>query len=266
MSIELVTGYTGEPHVTSAQARAMQAGMFGTGGVVLPTKSMFAASLASANEVVVGTGDLVMQGAHVTSEAPTSLEIANGSQGMKRNDLVVCRYTKDPSTLVESAELVMLQGTPSASTPSDPAVASGSILDGAETAEMPLYRISLNGVNVSNPVALFELYEPFLVESRGGWTVQKWLNGRMRATKVNTARFICTTAYSSIFTSGIYSISLPSGFKTVDGARLDLQAGLGIWGTQLQSVGTSTIKYYAWSARSLDQTNTLYIEVEGTWK
>lgn len=156
---ELVTGHAGKAHATAEQAAGLNAGILGLDDYVLNVHDKFEITVVSANKVTIGTGELVMQGRHVSQGAPEDLLITNGSQGMKRNDLIVCRYTKGAGS-VESAQLVVVRGTPTTGTPTDPAVNTTSPLDGGTTYDMPLYRIPLDGITIGTPVALFNVLKP----------------------------------------------------------------------------------------------------------
>lgn len=157
--VELVTGHAGKAHATAEQAAGLNAGILGLDDYVLDVHDKFKITVVSANKVTVGTGELVMQGRHVSQGTPEDLIVTNGSQGQKRNDLIVCRYAKG-SQSVESAELVVVRGTPTTGTPTDPAVNTTSPLDGGTTYDMPLYRIPLDGITIGTPVALFNVLKP----------------------------------------------------------------------------------------------------------
>lgn len=154
MSIQLVTGHAGSAHVTSAQDGRLNAAAWGDGKYVLPTQAQFAITVNSANSVTVATGDAMLEGRHVTSEAPTTLAVDSGTQGMKRNDLVCIVYAKNGSG-VESAELRVVKGTETSGTPADPAVPSGSVLDGDSTCAMALWRLPIDGITMGTPEQLF---------------------------------------------------------------------------------------------------------------
>lgn len=156
---ELVTGHAGKAHATAEQAAGLNAGILGLDDYVLNVHDKFEITVVSANKVTIGTGELVMQGRHVSQGAPEDLLITNGSQGMKRNDLIVCRYTKGAG-LVESAQLLVVKGTPTTGTPTDPALNTTSPLDGGTTYDMPLYRIPLDGITIGTPVPLFNVLKP----------------------------------------------------------------------------------------------------------
>lgn len=156
---ELVTGHAGKAHATAEQAAGLNAGILGLDDYVLNVHDKFKITVVSANKVTIGTGELVMQGRHVSQGTPEDLIVTNGSQGQKRNDLIVCRYAKG-SQSVESAKLVVVRGTPTTGTPTDPAVNTTSPLDGGTTYDMPLYRIPLDGITIGTPVALFNVLKP----------------------------------------------------------------------------------------------------------
>ena len=166
MSVELVTGYygvgeDGEPkrHVSSAEDGARQAGTVGLGCYALSTGSKLSATMEDANTLVVADGDVVMNGRHVSLPDPTSFTIPTGVQGQKVSNLAVLRYQKAADS-VESVTPIVLTGEPSAGTPTDPAYNEGSILDGDSPVDMPLYRVSTDGINAEDPEPLFDVLVP----------------------------------------------------------------------------------------------------------
>ena len=159
MASELITGFAGTPHVGSDDMGAFQAGILGTGSYVLQTGQQLKATVASSNKVTIGTGDLVMNGRHVRMATATDLTIQNGTQGQKRNDLIVCRYSK-ASDGKETAALTVVKGTATTGTPADPSYNKTSILDGASVSDMPLYRIPITNLSVGTPIQLFKVLTP----------------------------------------------------------------------------------------------------------
>ena len=113
MGIHIVTGYAGKEHVTSADAGSMNAGIVGTGRYVMQTAEQFAAEIVSNNLIKVKSGDLMNQGRHMRIDVNDYEEVTiqNGAQSVFRNDLIVARYKKDPSTLIETTEIVVIKGT-----------------------------------------------------------------------------------------------------------------------------------------------------------
>ena len=157
--VELVTGHAGKAHATAEQAAGLNAGILGLDDYVLDVHDKFKITVVSANKVTIGTGELVMQGRHVSQGTPEDLIVTNGSQGQKRNDLIVCRYAKG-SQNIESAKLVVVRGTPTTGTPTDPALNTTSPLDGGTTYDMALYRVPLDGITLGDPVPLFNVLKP----------------------------------------------------------------------------------------------------------
>lgn len=160
MTVELITGYAGTPHIGSADIGAFQAGIVGPGDYALATGNQLRATMSNANTIAVQSGDAVLNGRHVHLTGTTTATVQSGTQGQKRNDLAVLRYTKNTTTGVETCSIVVLKGTPTTGTPADPAHNTGSILDGAATHDMPLYRIPINGITVGTLVPLFNVLKP----------------------------------------------------------------------------------------------------------
>ena len=63
--------------------------------------------------------------------------------------MIVVRYTKDATTGIEDANLVVIKGTAATSNPADPKHESGDIIGNGDTKhDMPLYRVKLNSLDV----------------------------------------------------------------------------------------------------------------------
>ena len=160
MTVELITGFAGTPHIGSDDIGAFQAGLVGPGDYALTTGNQLKATMSNANTIAVQSGDAVLNGRHVHLTGTTTATVQSGTQGQKRNDIAVLRYTKNTTTGVETCSIVVLKGTPTTGTPADPAHNTGSILDGVATHDMPLYRIPINGITVGTLVPLFNVLKP----------------------------------------------------------------------------------------------------------
>ncbi len=169
-NMNLVTGYRGAAHVTADDHGSLYAGIFGEGNYVLDRGEKLAATAVSGNKINIADGDLIMQGRHgrIAPGAVVSVTIQNGSQGVKRHDLIVARYTRNASTSLEDLSLVVIKGTAVTGTPADPAYTAGDILnEQAETADFPLYRVVLNGINIEKIERIFELVSVPLLDEAG---------------------------------------------------------------------------------------------------
>lgn len=145
MAFEIVDGMTGTKHISSDDLSALNIATIGKADCVLEYGNNFKLTMASANEATLGTGVGMVGGKRFWNQAATSLMIQSGTQGQKRNDLVVARYAKT-SAGIESIAPVVIKGTPSTGTAADPATTSN---------DLKLWRIPLNGISVGTPVALF---------------------------------------------------------------------------------------------------------------
>ena len=153
--MQIVTGHVGSAHVTSWQDRDLNQGIFGPDTYILGVGNKLAASIITNNEVRIADGALVMQGCQGVVQKGTydTLAIDNGTQGMKRNDLICAQYEKTGG--VESLSLVVIKGTPAAN-PSDPAYTSGDIQNGDSPVQVPIYRVALDGLSISSITRLVD--------------------------------------------------------------------------------------------------------------
>ena len=158
--MKIITGYTGEKHITANDDAGLHKGIFGAEDYVLSVGSKFAASIQSATEIRIADGELVMQGRHARIDSGyESLVIENGSQGVKRNDLIVARYSKSASTLVETISLAVIKGAATSGTAVDPSHSTGNI-DSGETRDFPLYRVKINGVSIDAVEKIHDVVSP----------------------------------------------------------------------------------------------------------
>lgn len=159
--MNIITGYKAEPHITAQQDRNVNMGIFGAGTHIVNIGSKMAATVVSANEITVADGLLVAEGCTAEIERGTSesLEIANGSQGMLRKDLIVARYTKTSGTGVEDMQLAVITGTPAASNPALPSYNTGSIVQGDTLVDFPLYTVNLDGISIESVDRMVEYAE-----------------------------------------------------------------------------------------------------------
>lgn len=146
--MEIITGYTGTPHVTAAQDGALNAGAIGADCYALSVGNALAGGMVSTTEFRVMDGVLVMYGRAAIIPVGTydSLAVSPGTQGMKRKDLVVAHFQR--VSAVESIALEVIEGTPSAS-PVDPSYQSGNIYNGDGNVQVPLFRINVDGITIA---------------------------------------------------------------------------------------------------------------------
>lgn len=156
--MDIITGYTGTPHITAENDRDINIGIFGSKSYVLQTGTMLTAEISNNNEIKVRDGVIMHQGcaASIKKNTYDSVTINNGSQGMKRIDLLVARYEKQPETNVESLTIKVLQGTPVETSPQVPEHTEGDIQAGDTVADMPLYEVEIDGLNITEIRKVFQ--------------------------------------------------------------------------------------------------------------
>jgi hypothetical protein len=193
--MQIVTGYTGTPHVSAQDdsIRNVMLGEFGGRGV-FPVLNQFEATAVTANEVRVQSGYGINQGRlfKIDRNSYDALTIENGTAGSKRADLIVARYARDEQTGIEGCNLVVIKGT-AGSEYVDPSYTTGNILEGALQDDMLMYRVRINGVAIEGIDELFTTYRSLIggIEPVVSEQVDADFNSKLAA---NQARFDAMTA------------------------------------------------------------------------
>lgn len=176
--MNIVTGYTGTPHVTANEAQALNQGIFGPENYVLDVGERFSATLVDANNITIEDGEGVLQGVQfrIAPGETENVSIDSGTTGYNRVDLICARYTKDAQTGVEAVNLVVIKGTPTSSTPLEPAYNEGDVLLGDSPVDFPLYKVTVTGLTPSltrvydDRVKVLTKAETVATEQKGsGW-------------------------------------------------------------------------------------------------
>lgn len=184
MAFEIVDGMTGTKHISSDDLAALNTAAVGKADCVLEYGDDFALTMASANSATLGTGVGMVGGKRFWNQAATSLTVQSGTQGQKRNDLIVARYAKT-SAGIESITPVVIKGTPSADAAADPEVTAN---------DLKLWRIPLDGINAGAPVKLFEAVAPLASLGQTSYEVVS-SNGRISVD-------VCTACGGLVFMAG----------------------------------------------------------------
>ena len=145
MAFEIVDGMTGTKHISSDDLSELNDALVGGGYHVWDYANAFWLTMSSANKAVISSGVGMVDGKRFWNSGAVTVTVDSGTQGQKRNDLVVARYSRT-SAGIESVEPVVIKGTPTTGTPSDPATT---------TKDLKLWRIPIDGLNVGTPVKLF---------------------------------------------------------------------------------------------------------------
>lgn len=161
MTMNLITGKAGAPHITSSDQGAMQAGLVGNGNYLLQggDGKFPAVTMQSANKALIPVLNLVIEGRYARVTAAETVTIESGVTGRNRNDLICVKYTRD-SNNIETIALAVLKGTATSGTAADPTVPSGSILNNSGTVWIPIARIPISGITAGTPVMLVKQLPP----------------------------------------------------------------------------------------------------------
>ena len=149
--MEIVSGLGEKPHVTSQQFRQILEGTIGQKSYIVTSGENLEPELAANNLLKIRSGMMSHHGNVSSVKIGTydAVELINGSQGMKRIDLVVNRYTRNAETNIEKNEWVVIMGTPIASNPVAPAYTVGNLQKGDLVDDCPVFELHYDGINVT---------------------------------------------------------------------------------------------------------------------
>lgn len=271
--MEFITGVANKPHVTSMQHRSIFEMIIGKGSYILDKNELLEPELQSNNSLKIRSGMLAHHGGISEIKANTydTVTISNGSQGMKRVDLVVARYEKDPETSVETMRWKVIQGTPSEGTPVVPPHTVGNMQDGDLTDDCPAFQVYLEGIQVTEVKKLLPVLNGSLTElntklsvtttTSNGLTYEKYGDGKMRV-------------YGRVTTAGsTAAASVPLSIPFIN-ANYTIQATPEYYSSAIPtfqiSTQASSNKLFNVYTRASDGSHLggvkVYVELNGTWK
>lgn len=282
----LLDGYAGGPHITVEQVGLANQGLYGAEDYVLGVGKRAEAQVLTNNSIRIFDAVYVMQGRRdvINANGYKDVSIANGEQGMKRNDIIVRRYEKDESSEIEKTSYAVIKGTPSAGVAVDPEVTTGDIKSGATLHEMALYRVKIEGLNIVSVEPLFNVLQNMyeintylldssyeLLKTSTGY-VKKYANGIFESwakAAIKNSEF----AFSQIGNTGLYYAkysNLAIGIKATEVFNIQTSAmnnGV-VWGSRPSlNVNNQAVDGYIVNIGT-DPKHTTYIDayVVGKWK
>lgn len=210
--MELVTGRKGEAHVTSQQDRMLHQGVFGTEAYILNTGKKLKPEVQSSNEIRIRDGALMVQGALSCVKINTydSITIQNGTQGMKRIDLIVWQYMYNAESDTEYSEWNVIQGMPDENEPHVPEYVQGDIQIGDNFVQVPYLAVHLDGINITEVEMLLEVIPDIYTTNKSLTNNVDELNRNLEATKNNLS---CL----QVLECGSKIISTPDGLYVLKG-------------------------------------------------
>ena len=210
---------------------------------------------------------------------------------MKRVDLIVARYSRDQNTKEESLVLKVIQGTPKESGPAVPGYTIGDIQAGDLIADMPLYQVTLNGLNITEVKQLFATQDSIaelssklaksndsiaainnklisIVErgTKNNYNYTKYSNGDMVMWSKYTWNTNLATSWYNWYFASSAAVGFPVAFKEapliiVSPAKTNELYGLGV--TEVTTTGYKLTAYSPKQGMCYVQADMLII---GKWK
>lgn len=279
--MEIVSGRIGKPHVTSQQFRQLIEGTVGQESCILTSGENLEPELASNNSLKIRSGMLAHHGNISSVKIGTydAVNLSNGSQGMKRIDLVVCRYTRNAETEVESCNWVVIMGTPVSSNPVAPTYTVGNLQEGDLVDDCPVFEVHYDGINVTEikklvPVVsnLTELNSNSIIKSghNDNGYYRKYADGTLEMW--GSKRFdnvdIQTPDNWNYYTGSRANVPLPMESKTWVSVIATAAGSCAPW-ISIPPNGLGTDLFQAWiysSNKSASETITIFWRCFGTWK
>lgn len=284
----LMDSYAGGPHITETQIGLANQATFGADDYVLEGGRESEAQVLTNNSIRIFDAVYCIQGRRdvIPASGYTDVTIANGTQGMNRNDIIVRRYKKNESSEIESTEYAVIKGTPNAGAAVDPEVTTGDIRSGATLHEMALYRVKITGLNITAVEPMFnilknmaslqkevaELNSNSIIESGhndNGYyrkyadgTLEMW--GSKRFENINMQ----TPDNWNYYCGGKVNIDLPIESKTWVLVTATAAGSCAPW-ISIPPNGLGTVLFQAWiysSNKSASETITIFWHCFGTWK
>nr|DAY90910.1 MAG TPA: hypothetical protein [Caudoviricetes sp.] len=204
MIMEIVSGRTGKPHVTSQQFRQIIEGIVGDESCILPSGENLEPEMVSNNLLKIRSGMMCHHGNVSSVKIGTydEVELTNGSQGMKRIDLVVNRYTRNEEDNTEKNEWIVIMGMPAESNPTVPEYTKGNLQEGDLVDDCPAFEVHFDGINITEVTKMLEI----------AWT-NKDLSEKLGF------QMLLNTDAQQIYTMYGGRVKVVSGTKVIDASR-----------------------------------------------
>lgn len=231
--MDLLTSYKGKAHLTSMQFRALIESICGSESRIANLDEKMILELAENNTVKIRSGILIHHGAVMQVKRGTydPITYQNGSQGMKRIDLIVAKYSKSADTKIEDAEWEIIQGEASDSDPVVPTFTEGDMQDGDLIDRCAFAELHFDGINVTEVKQLVPVarntkeLEAELDELNRKWSDE--LTGNNQYCKYRYVKFGKTAIIIGNLTANSnnnISITFPFEFKFTPSASVTLES------------------------------------------
>lgn len=147
-----------EPHIYAEDDAAIYQAICGSDGV-FDIGQKCESQVISNNKVRVKDGVIIVGGhfARIPYGDYIDFEIANGQAGKKRNDILIAKFTTTGSGGIDTFTGEVKQGAAVTGTATDPVLTQNDLYQGGKIREMPLYRVKLEGLSITEVEPMFDL-------------------------------------------------------------------------------------------------------------
>lgn len=151
MTIHAITAVGEAGHITPADDAMWHAAVVGSGSYVMEgVGNSCELVVATANQIAINSGLMLLQGRWVAFEGQTAVAIESGTSGQFRRDCIYVRRSLDSVTMHDVYELLVLRGQSASSAAAamrgTPEYASNSLFEGSDTVDIPIAEVLIEGV------------------------------------------------------------------------------------------------------------------------
>lgn len=241
--ITVNTAPEAEPHIYAEDDAAIFQSIFGEDGVSSIGQACKATVLSN-NKVRIADGVVFVGGhfARIPYGEYVDCEIANGQSGKNRNDIIVAKFVTTGSGGIDTMTCEVKQGT-AGTTVEDPALTQNDIYKGGKIREFPLYRVKIEGLNITAVEQLFTV-----VPTNGELikTVAE-LNGKTTDSIVVKSQTLRMSMKANDVTGVYHTPTIPKGYKVLTVIFVNCGSGTNTMATcELQSDGRVYIAMKNW--------------------
>ena len=179
-----------EPHLYAEDDAAIYQAICGADGV-FQIGQQCESQVISNNKVRVKDGVIIVGGhfARIPYGDYIDFEIANGQTGKKRNDILIAKFVTTGSGGIDTFTGEVKQGAAATGEATDPALTQNDLYQGGKIREMPLYRVKLDGLSITEVEPMFDLIptiptlnsyllKRFQFSTSEVETQEKWIGGK----------------------------------------------------------------------------------------
>lgn len=181
-----------EPHMYAEDDAAIYQAICGPDGV-FQIGQQCESQVISNNKVRVKDGVIIVGGhfARIPYGDYIDFEIANGQTGKKRNDILIAKFVTTGSGGIDTFTGEVKQGAAATGEATDPALTQNDLYQGGKIREMPLYRVKLDGLSITEVEPMFDLIPTIPT-----------LNSYLSETSITKDMFAFETFYDIVYVSG----------------------------------------------------------------